>query len=117
MCGNRFPATDGIDPFVGLALDADARGVDAQDRRERRAHRIDVRLDLRRLEDDGHVDVADFVAMLADQRDGAGQEIKTGRVLPARIVIRKVAADVALAGGAEDGVGDSVTDDVRVRMA
>ena len=80
-------------------------------------HRVDMIADLRRLEDDGHVDVADLEPAVVHQRDDATQQIEAVRVLPPRIGVGKMAADVAEAGGAENRVGQRVADDVGVGVA
>src|SRR5438034_6541070 len=114
--GNGLAAADGVDPLVGFSFDAHARGVDADRLRDGRPHRVNMIANLRRLEDDRHVDVPDLEAVFRRQRDGACEQIQARRVLPARIRVREVPPDVAQARGAEDRVGDRVADDVGVRV-
>src|SRR5471030_2305362 len=86
----RLAPADGVDPFVRFALDADARDVDADRSGHRRAHRVDVVANLRRLENHGDVDIADHEAMLDHELHDASQQIEAVGILPARIEIGKV---------------------------
>src|SRR3954451_11337808 len=106
MRRNGFAAADRIHPLVGLSLDADAGWVDGERPGHCRSHRVDVIPDLWRLEEHGGVDVADLVTALPDERRRPGQQIEAGRVLPARIAIWKMTADVSQSDRAEHRVGD-----------
>src|SRR5262249_21289544 len=86
---NGLAAADRVHPFVRLALDADAIDADADRGRDAGAHLLDMILDLRPLENHGHVHVADLELPLAEERNGAPQQIEARRVLPTRIGIRK----------------------------
>ena len=70
--------------------------------------------DLGRLENDGDVDVADFVSALGDDRGGALEQVEARRAFPLWIGIGEMTADVAQSRGAEDGIGDRVAGDVGV---
>lgn len=116
MDRDRFAGTDRSDPLVGLALDADPVCRDAQGARHVRAHRVDVRHQFWTLRDHHDVDVDDGEAGRGDDLGGARQQRKAVRTFPRRIGVRKMAADIASTGTAQDGVGDSVTDSVGILM-
>ena len=82
-----------------------------------RAHRGDVRRELRRLRDDRRVDVADRVATLARQRRDVAQQRAAVGALPARIGVREVRAEVAQRERAEERVADRVQQHVGIGMA
>src|SRR5262245_58937149 len=114
--GNRLSSSDGVDAFVGLALDAHARAIDLQHARGDRRHRFDVTADLRLLEHDGDCDVADLESLRGDHLDGAREQVDARRVLPARIAVREMTADVALTDGAENRIGHRMAHDVGIGM-
>ena len=72
---------------------------------------------LRELGDDRAVRLREREPAAADELMGGAQELHRVRVLPLRIAIGKQLADVARAGGAEDGVGQRVRDRVGIRVA
>ena len=117
MRGDGFAPADGIDAFVGLRLDAHA--IDGHDERVRQsiANGGEMRRELRTLENDGRVDAGDAPAAAADDLDGAAEQVEPRRVLPLRIGIGKMLADVPGARRAEQRVGERVTEDVAVGMA
>jgi hypothetical protein len=69
------------------------------------------------LSDDGGVHVDDLAVVESDLARGFVQEDHAGGVFPARIGIGKVRSDVAFAESAEDGVANSVHEDVGIGMA
>ena len=71
--GRRSPrrARSESTPSLVLPLTLTCGGVDAERARQVRAHRVDVRRELRPLRDDDDVDVADRVAGARDDRHGA----------------------------------------------
>src|SRR5437870_11592748 len=74
--------------FVGLPFDADAIDCDAERFCQLRAHRVDVRRELRPLEDDGGTDVADDKPLSANDADRASQQTAARCALPLRTRIR-----------------------------
>ena len=119
MGGDRFAAADGVDAFVGLALDADAIDVDAERRGDVRAHRVDVRpraSALRAMTVD--VDVADLEALLARRsRRRARSRSRLDASFQRGSVSGKWRPMSPRHGRAENRVGHRVADDVGVRMA
>ena len=71
----------------------------------------------RLLGDDRAVGLRQRVARDRDELVRRAQQLHRVGVLPLRIGVGKQLADVARAGGAEDGVGERVRDGVGVRMA
>src|SRR4029450_5876556 len=112
--GDRFTASYGVHTFVGLALDADPRAVDAKRGRETGAHGLDLILDLRAFQDDGDVQIPHLVALLVDHAGRLPQQRETVGILPPGVRVGKVAADVAQPGRAENRVGRGVASDVAV---
>ena len=114
---DRLAAADGVDALVGLALDADA--IDRRCRAPRPATRASRRREPR-IFGRSRITVTSTLPTskprAATSRAAAREQIEARRVLPARIGVRKVPADVAEAGRAENRVGDGVADDVGVGM-
>ena len=79
-----------------------------------RANRVDVRRQLRLLRDDDDVDVDDRIARVVHDGHRAPQQLDAVGVLPGRIGVGKVTADVARARGAEHRVGHRMADRVGV---
>ena len=52
-----------------------------------------------------------------DQRHGMPQELGAGRILPFRVGVGKMSADVPETGRAEHGIRDRMTDHIRIGMA
>ncbi len=65
--GDRLTAADRVYTLVCFAFDADARRIDSDGLGDGGAHRVEMRLQLRRLEDDRHVHIADFVSLAGGQ--------------------------------------------------
>ena len=82
-----------------------------------RAHGVAMRPNLGSFADDGTVDMVDHPTAIPDQTGRVGKEAVGAGALPLRVARREMLADVALAGGTEQRVGDCVEDDVRVAMA
>ena len=76
-----------------------------------------MRADLRLLGNDRAIDMVDDRALRAQQIDRMVQESDRRRAFPLRVGRREMLADVAEAGGAEQGVGDRVEHDVGVAVA
>ena len=113
----RLAAAGGVDAFVGLALDGDRAGVDAERAGQRGLHRRRVRTDLRAFGNHHDVDVDDLPAGVPDARRGVGQQHQAVGVLVARIRVGEQPADVAEVGRAEDRVGHRVAHGVGVGVA
>ena len=80
------------------------------------ANRVDMRRQLRTLEQHGHVDARYRQSAIASDLDGSRQQVKSRRVLPRRIGIGKVTADIAKRSGAEQSVADRMNQRIAVRM-
>src|SRR4029077_5794936 len=64
--GNAFAAAGKAEGFGGGSLDADALGLDLQQLRNARAHRLPMRADAGGLADDGDINVRHLAAPEAD---------------------------------------------------
>ncbi len=117
MRRDRFAAADRIDTLVRFCLDAHRIGSYAQRFGQPQLHLPLVRSQLRPLEHDHHVHVFNRPSEPPDNRDRIAEQIGADGILPSRIGVRIVLADVARARGAEDRVGHRVTHDIGVRMA
>src|SRR5438132_9732569 len=89
---DRFAGADRVDAFVRLSLDADLLHIDSERARHARAHRVDVRCELRPLRDHDDVDVCDRVTGGTDDLDRSLQQLDAVRVLPGGISVGKVTA-------------------------
>ena len=107
MDGDRLTGTHRIDALVGLAFHTHLRSVAAECGGDVAANRLDVRRELRLLRNDDDIDVDDRVAGIAHDRCGAAQQIDAVRILPCRIAVGEVTADIASAGSTENSIGDS----------
>jgi hypothetical protein len=76
--------------------------------------RINKRRQLRLLEDHGDVRARRRKPGAADNCDSTAEQLETGGVLPLRVRVRKVAADIAGRRGAENRVGQRMTQDIAV---
>ena len=108
---------DVVHLLVRLALDRDASAADAHDRRKTLADQLDVRSETRAFADDRRVDIADRIARAADLLDDRLQQLRRIGVLPARVRVGKVRADVAEGRRAEERVDDRVDQHVRVTVS
>ena len=90
----------------------------AEDFRDPRAHGRAMRADLGLLANDRAVDMVDDPAADRGPAAAAWARKMVGRgALPLRVGRREMLADVAEAGGAEQGVGDGVEHDVGIAVA
>src|SRR4051812_14061148 len=115
--GDSFAAAHEAESFVRPELDADLTAVETGGCGQLLAHPVAVGTQSRRLAHDRGVDRADRVATLGELVADDGQQLDTARILPLRLGVREVVADVSERGGAEQRVHDRVRDDVGVRVA
>src|SRR5262249_5403813 len=108
---------DRADLFRCLELDADAVELDSERMRDPFADRAAVVLQLRALEDDGGIDVDDRVAELERKLFRVAEEDERIASFPARVGIGEMHTDIAEGGGAENGIGDGVGEDVGVGVS
>ena len=81
------------------------------------AHGVAVRRDPGPFGDQRHVELGDHAAAGGDAGDGVGEEAVGGGAAPLRVGWREMLADVAVADGAEHGIGERMQDHVGVGMA
>ena len=115
--GDAFAAPDEAHALGGGGFDGDVGRGDAHDVGHRALHVGDVGVELGLFGHDGGVDVAQFVARIAEETHGAGEE---DLAVDAGILaggVGEVIADVAQSGGTEQGVADGVDEYVGVAMA
>ena len=112
------PAPTGPMLLGRLGLHVDLLDRDRQRLRDALAHGQDVRRHLRRLRDDGAVDVADLPAGLrARGAPASASSASESAPRKLRVGVGEVVADVAQRGGAEQRVGDRVAQRVGVGVA
>ena len=114
--GDAFAAADEAEPFHRRRFDADARCFDAENAGHRFPHGKPVRADLRRLAQERHVDIRDAPAEGGNAICGVGEEDTRCRAAPGGLARREVLADVAVADGAEQRVGECMQPDIGVGM-
>lgn len=112
-----FAATEIAELLVGLRLHVHAFERQPEIGRDVRAHRLDVRRELRRLCDDRAVDVLDREAGGLHARDAFAQQHAAVGALERGVGVGEMTADVAERRRAEQCVGDRVQQYVRVRVA
>ena len=117
MAGDRFSAADFADALVGFSLQADAVNSHAERLRDCATHGGKVRTKLGAFADHHRIDVNDAETASFEQLAGVLEEKEAGRVLPLRICVREMRADVAEGGGTEKRVAECVAEDVSVGMA
>src|SRR5579862_8345487 len=115
--GDSLAAAHGVNALVGFRLHADTIDANAEHTRERLTDGVDMSAELRRLEHHRDVDVPDFEALPGGHPHRPAQQVEAARVLPLRIGIGKVAADIAETRRAEHRVSGRVTDNIRVRVS
>jgi hypothetical protein len=81
------------------------------------AHGGDVGRHFRSLGDDGGIDVEDAGVLAGEDEGDAAEDFEAADAADRFVGIREMEADVALADGAERGVGDGMAEGVRVRVA
>jgi hypothetical protein len=116
MDRDRLTSAHRVHAFVGLPFHADLRRVAAERARNVAANRLVMRRKLRLLGNDDDIDVDDRVARLAHNGRRTTQQLDAVRVLPRRIGVREVTADIASTGSAQHRIRDRVTDHVAVGM-
>ena len=115
--GDAFAASGEAEFFGGGRLDVDAVDGDAEVVGDVCRHPRDVRRHLRRLRDDGGIDVADAPAALLQLLGDAAQQDAAVDAGKRRVGVREMAADVAQPRRAQQRVADRVQQHVGVGMA
>ena len=110
-------AADEAHPLAGRRLHVHGVLGHAERAGERRRDRRPVRQQLRALQQHGGVDVADGQAGRRERRDDVAQQPERVGVLPLRLGVGEVRADVAQACGAEQRVDHRVREHVGVGVA
>src|SRR5260370_1403649 len=105
---NRFPAADGVHAFVGLGLEIDLFGLDAQGVGQRLAHGRKIREQFGFFNDDHGIDVANRKAAVDKKFAGMLEKMKAGNTLPFRVGVREMRPDVAEASGTAERIGNSM---------
>ena len=106
-----------VDLLVGLSLEVHAVGVDAKQGGEVTPKFLLPRPDLRSFENHGRIEVADLEARLVDPATGGLEKDPAVGAVVGGIGVRKELADVILAQGTEQGVGDRVQQGVAIGVA
>ena len=104
-------------PSFVLALIETCAGRDAEHTRESFAHRRNVRPESGRFTNDGHIHIDRLVILALQQPVRLRQQLQRVRAVPPFVRRRKVCANVAERGGAEQRVRDRMRDRIRIRMA
>src|SRR3954451_20902860 len=98
---NALAAAHETHAFVGAELHVHQVAVESRCGRDLRAHPVAVWAEARRFADDRGVDRPDCVAAVRELVAHAREQIDAARVLPLRVGVGEVVADVAERGGAE----------------
>src|SRR5579884_134413 len=113
----RFAFAHRAHPLGGFEFHGDSIHGQFQGSRQGLADRSAVILQLGALQDYGGIDVGDVESLLADELGGVGQKPHAIGALPLRIGIGKMHSDIAQGGGAQQGVGDGVRENIGVGVA
>jgi hypothetical protein len=116
MGGDGLATSDRIHSLVGLPFDADLFDANSQRAGETAANGVLEWRDLRPLEDHDDIDLSDGEARAAHQCRRMLKKLDARCAPPLRIGIRKMYADISKARRAKDGIGNGVTNNVRVGM-
>ena len=108
---------DGIDLFMGLALDIDQSRIDTQDSSHVPDHRLLVRADLRAFADHGDIKVAQSHATLSHHLHGMLEELSRIGIAPFRFRVGELLADVICSKCSKHGVRDRMQDGIAVGMS
>ena len=117
MSGYTFPAAGKAEPLGGGGLDADPARAKAQATAQVLLHGLHMRAQLGRLAHHRDVDIGDVISGLAHQVAGVGEQLQAAGVFVARIMVRKVRAQVSQGRGPQQGVDDSMGQHVGVRVS
>src|SRR4030095_2344742 len=116
VCGDGFSAADGVDTFVGLGLQVNRLGGDAEGLRKRFAHFREMRAELRFFRDHNSIDVFNGQVFLIQELSRVLQEHKAAGALPPGIGIGEMCADIAERRSAKERVAQRVRENVAIRM-
>src|SRR5450759_2881501 len=115
--GDTFAAPGQAQLLGGGRFHVDGTFLHAQIGGDVRLHLKDMRCHLRCLGDDGRIDVADAIALLAHQMQRLAQQDAAVDVLVFRFGIGEMPADVAQCRGTQQRIADRMQQHVRVGMA
>jgi len=117
VAGDGFAAADGVDALVGLGLEVNLFGGDAEGFRDSISHFRKIGTELGAFENDHNIDVFDLEGVLVEKLTRVLEEEKAVGALPPGVGIGKMRADVAKPGSAEERVAESVGHDVAIGVA
>jgi hypothetical protein len=117
------PAGDGpalsnrAQPFVGFGLDTQGLLFQPENGAQGGFHTLDVRSQLRLLEDDDDIHMGHPPAFVPDEDHGFGKKSRARRIPVSGIRIREKPSDVSLPESPEQGVDDGVNQGIAIRMS
>lgn len=114
---NSFAASGESEALGGGCLDGDGLNGNAQVGGDSLSHRVDVGAHFRSLGDDCDVGVGYGPAFAVEEVADSAEEFAGVDVLPLRVGVGEVCADVAEGGGAEECVDECVDGNVSVAVA
>src|SRR5215212_11619982 len=117
LSGHSEPLPHRVESFAGLCFHTHATGIDSQHARDVFAHGVDVGPEFWCFEQNCRVDVDYVKTAFAGQPHHPRKQFKTTCATPLWIFFGEMHSDIAFAKSAEDRVGDSVTQRVRIRVA
>src|SRR5580704_10748301 len=114
VAGDRFATTDGVHAFVGFCLEMNFFDGDAERLCQNFAHLRKVRAEFRLFGNDHGIDVLNDQLLLVVELADMLEEDQAVGTLPLGIGVRKMCADVAETGRAEQGIAKSVGQHVSI---
>lgn len=111
---DRLASAEGVEPFVGLALDVDAIDRQVHEGGDGLDHRALVRGDLGPFEDDRGVEVDDRVACGVGATQGLGEKVARVASGVLGCVVGEELTQVGQGQSAEHGIGDRMEHGVAV---
>ena len=115
--GHAFAAAEEAHGFIGGGFDADAGGGESEGGADAFFHEGEVGGDFGFLGDEGGVDVVEADGFFVQQGPDSAEDFEAADAANAGVGIWKKMAYVGFAGGAEEGVGDGMAEDIGVGVA
>src|SRR5690606_32264633 len=115
--GDALLAANEPHPLVGRCLDTDRRRWQADARPDGRAHRLQVRVDLRSFGDHRHIDMDRLHVELGQELNRPPDDLSAVEILPFGIGRWEMSTDIPERGSTKQRVRDGMQHHIRVRVS
>src|SRR5215469_10102420 len=116
MCGDRFTPANRVHTFVGLSFQVNLFLRYAERSGQHLAHFREMGTELGPFKNHDRIHMLNAKMLLVEKAPRVLEKLQAVRVLPPRIAVRKVRADITESRRAEQRIAKSVSHDIAVRM-